>query len=72
MDVPFDQSQTVCFIISISEGRTSEGIFFSDGFELLVCIDRNKKKKTQTVTFHCEEWDVEKKNAKYQLAKLNW
>lgn len=42
MDVPFDQSETVCFIIPISEGRMSKGISFNS-FELRICIDRAAK-----------------------------
>lgn len=54
MDVPFDQSETVCFIIPISEGRMSKGISFNS-FELRICIDRAAKKKILKMTFHCEE-----------------
>lgn len=43
MDVPFDQSETVCFIISISAGKVSKGISFNS-LELRVCIDHAAKK----------------------------
>lgn len=71
MDIPFDQSETVCFIIFISEGRMSKGISFNS-FVLWVRIDRAAKKRNIKNDFSL--WGMshkEKKKGKLSISQIS-